>query len=280
MVRILCFTRTSNCRAKELSMVAVFVVAAIVMFAVFVVAMIVIGKKWSGEQATVQQFKASLAKKMPPDVQADMEPRQLGLVSAVAIVVVVLPIFVAFFTATRKARAMLLIGAWLVMAVACAAWAASIARTWLERRYPVEMLVDLSPYPLAGAVRRNSWLGWVATVPMVLAFIPVAFTGFQTARDRLFVADLAAISLLTLLTCLMYSDRVWIAKRGLYFGGSLYPWDGFERVAWADDGRACALRRRGRWRLQRWMVVPVPAGSREAAEGALRQVMPAPTPTL
>jgi hypothetical protein len=79
----------------------------------------------------------------------------------------------------------------------------------------------------------------------------------------------------------MYSDRVWLAERGLYFGGRLYPWGGFERVAWSDDGRAFALRRKGRWRLQRWTVVlPVPEGSREAAEESLRQVMPAPIPTL
>jgi hypothetical protein len=33
-------------------------------------------------------------------------------------------------------------------------------------------------------------------------------------------------------------DRVWLAKRGLYLGGGLYFRDGFERVAWTDDGRA------------------------------------------
>jgi len=83
-----------------------------------------------------------------------------------------------------------------------------------------------------------------------------------------------------LLTNLTYSDRVWLANRGLYFSGSLYPWAGFERVAWTDDGRAFALRKRGRWRLKRWTVVPVPEGSREAAEQALPQVLPAPVPTL
>jgi hypothetical protein len=61
---------------------------------------------------------------------------------------------------------------------------------------------------------------------------------------------------------------------------SLYIWDGFVRVAWTDDGRAFTFRRRGRLRLKRWIVLPVPEGSREAAEEALRQVMPAPTPTL
>ena len=81
---------------------------------------------------------------------------------------------------------------------------------------------------------------------------------------------------LALLTNLMYSDRVWLAERGLYFGGRLYPWDGFERVAWTDDGRAFALRRCGRWPLRRWIVAPVSEASREAVEEALRRVMPAP----
>ena len=71
--------------------------------------------------------------------------------------------------------------------------------------------------------------------------------------------------LLLLLTNLMYSDRVWLAERGLYFGGRLYAWDGFERVAWTDDGRAFALSKEG--------PVAAPAlgsraGSRRVARGS------------
>jgi hypothetical protein len=105
---------------------------------------------------------------------------------------------------------------------------------------------------------------------------------FQSVRDGrlLLLAVEVAITLLTLLTYLMYSDLVWLADRGLYFGGRLYSWYGFERVAWTDDGRAFALRRRGGWRLKRWIVVPAPEGSREAVEEALRQVMPAKRPAV
>jgi hypothetical protein len=78
----------------------------------------------------------------------------------------------------------------------------------------------------------------------------------------------------------VYSDRVWLAERGLYVGGRLYHSDGFERVAWTDDGRAVAIRSGSWWRLQRRTLVPVPERSLEAAEEALRQVMPAHTPTL
>jgi hypothetical protein len=105
---------------------------------------------------------------------------------------------------------------------------------------------------------------------------------FQSVRDGrlLLLAVQMAFTLLTLLAYLMYSDRVWLAERGIDFGRRLYSWDGFERVAWTDYGRAFALRRRGRWRLKRWIVLPLHEGSREAAEEALRQVMPAPPPTL
>jgi len=262
-------------------MVAVFVVAMIVIVAVFVVAMIALGRlsaKWAAEQPN---FEASLAKNLPPDVQAGMKPIQPGLVTSVAITVVVLPIVLAGLTATGKERAVLFVGFGLVWAVACAVWTASIARTWLDPRNPGEVLVDLSPYPLAGAVRRSSWLVWVSCAPMFF----FAVISFKTADNRPFGVFWVAFVPLALLTNLMYSDRVWLAERGLYFGGRLYPWDDFERVAWTDDGRAFALRRRGRWSLERWIVkrwivVPVPEESREAAGQALRQVMPAPSATL
>jgi hypothetical protein len=267
-------------------MVAVFVVAGVLMVAAFVVALVVIGRKARAEQARIQQFQASLAKNLPPDVQADMKPGPLGPVTSVAILVVVLPIVVAGMITTGKPSEVLKVGAGLVGAIGCAAWTASIATTLLGRRNPGEVLADLSPYPLAGAVRRSSWLVWVRLAPMLFfAFTGFAFTGFQTAGDRLFWAFWVAFVLLFLLTNVMYSDRVWLAEHGLYFGGRLYPWSGFERVAWTYDGRAFALRRRLRWLLQRWTVapwtvVPVPEGLRGAAEEALRRVMHASAPTL
>jgi hypothetical protein len=133
-MRILCFIRTSSFRSKELSMTTVLVVAMIVIVAEFVIAMIALGKlsaKWAAEQPN---FEASLAKNLPPDVQTDMNPIQPGLVTSVAITVVVLPIAVAGLSATGQARAALFAGFGLVGAVACVTWTASIARTWLDRR--------------------------------------------------------------------------------------------------------------------------------------------------
>ncbi len=261
-------------------MLAVFVVASIVMVAVVGASAFVIARKSSREQAAVQQFQASLAKNLPPDVQTDMKLRPLGPVTSVAILVVVLPIVVAGMIRAAKPAEVLKVGAGLVGAVGCAAWRVSIARPLLGRWNPGEVLADLSPYPLAGAVRRISWISWgCMAVPTLFAFIPFAVTGFQTAGDRLFWVVWMVFMLLLLLTNLMYSDRVWLAERGLYLGGGLYAWEGFERLAWTDDGRAFALRRRLRWSLQRWTVAPwtvvaVPEGSRAAAEEALRQVMP------
>jgi hypothetical protein len=267
-------------------MAAVFVVALIVLFAVFVVAIAVLAKKSRGDQASIQQFQASLVKNLPQDVQADMKPGQHWRVTSVAIAVVVLPFVVYGFITTGNSRGLVFVGYGLG-AVGCAVWTAALARTWLDRRNPGKVLVDLSPYPLAGVVRRSSWLGWLTSAGIIFfAFIGFSFTGFQTAGDRLLLAVWVAIVLLNLLTNLMYSDRVWLANRGLYLGGRLYTWDGFESVARTDDGRALAFRGRARWSPQlfsstpRWTVVPVPEGLREAAEEALRQVMPAPTPTL
>ena len=137
------------------------------------------------------------------------------------------------------------------------------------------MLVDLSPYPLADAVQRISRLRLLVCAPFLLIMLGFAFTGLPRAGGWLLLAGLAAIVPLVLVTSLVYSDRVWLAERGLYLGGRLYPWGGFERVAWTRDGRAFALRRRGRWLVRRWTLVPVPKGSREAADEALRQVIPA-----
>jgi hypothetical protein len=165
--------------------------------------------------------------------------------------------------ATGKGRELFFVGFGLVGAVGVAAWAASIANIWLNRRNPGGILVDLSPHPLAGAVRRSSWL---VMAPCALLLL----SEFQTVVEGhvLFPAVMVALGLLMVLTILMYSDRVWIAERGLYLGGRLYPWFVFERVAWTDDGRAFAIRSKDPLPLQalvtfrHWTVVPVPEGSR------------------
>jgi len=232
----------------------------------------------SAAQASVEPVEARLVKHLPPDVQAEMKPRQPWLVISLVIAdVVVLRIIGAGLISAGEPDALLIVGFGLVGLVACAAWYAAIARTWIDGRNPGEVLADLSPSRPAPPGRRSSWLKSVAFA-QAMAFGIV----FQAVRDGhlLFLAIQVAIALLTLLTYLMYSDRVWLAERGLYFGGRLYSWDGFERVAWTDDGRAFALRRRGGWRLKRWIVVPAPEGSREAAEEALRQVMPAKRPAV
>ena len=267
-------------------MTALDAFSLIVMVTVAVVALIgaLIGMgllfgKLSGGQASIEQFNASLVKHLPPEVQADMKSGQFGRVTSVAIAVVVLPVLVAGLITIGKAREVFFVrfgGILLavVLAVVSAVWTASIARTWFDRRNPGEVLADLSPYPLAGAVRRRSWLWWWVMVAygLILPILQSASEGYL-----LVLAFWVAFVLLGLLTNLMYLDRVWLAERGLYFHGRLYPWDGFERVAWTDDGRAFALRRKGRWLFQRWTGVPVPEGSREAAEEALRQVMPTST---
>jgi hypothetical protein len=259
-------------------MTAGFVVAMIVVVAGFGAAMIALGRlsaKWAAEQAN---FEASLAKNLPQDVQAEMKPGQLGCATSMAIIAVFLTGMTMFvLMVTGKVAVALYEGIFIVLAVvALAAWTAAIARTWLERRHPGEVLVDLSPYPLAGAVRRSSWLGSVTFALMVVLMgIPGALDGHW-----MWLAVWVAFLLISLLAILMYSDRVWLAQRGFYLGGRLYPWEGFERVAWTDDGRAFALRRSGRWPIPRWTVVPVPEGSRGATEQALRKVLPAHTPTL
>jgi len=106
-------------------MIAVVVVAQFVMVAVVVVAVIVIGIQSSREQARVKKFEASLAWHLPPDVQAVMEPRQIGFLTSGFIVVFVLALILAGLTVNGKASAILFVGFWLVLAVAFAAWTTS-----------------------------------------------------------------------------------------------------------------------------------------------------------
>jgi hypothetical protein len=260
-------------------MAVVYVVAGIVIVGWFV-ALSVNARIFAGDQAILQQFQASLAKHLPPDVQAElMKCAKLGRVTTLAMIAVAFAILIMMFgmmETWRAAAAIIERVCRVLTVVGLAAWAVSIAGTLLDRRSPGEVLADLSPHLLAGAIRRGQQLVLLVLAPVLYIF----FRGFQTAGDWPPLALWVAFALLILLRNRMYSDRVWLAERGLYFGGKLYPWDGFERVAWTDDGRAFALRRRPRWRLQRWTLVPVPEGSREATEEALRRVMPDPTPTL
>ncbi len=83
------------------------VVALVVMVTVAVVALIGMGLlfgKLSGEQASIEQFNASLVKHLPPEVQADVKSGLFGRVTSVAIAVVVLPVLVAGLITTGKAR--------------------------------------------------------------------------------------------------------------------------------------------------------------------------------
>ncbi len=237
-----------------------------------------------GARVKFRQGKASLAKNLPPDVQAEMKPNLLNLMTVLAFAVVVfLMIKVDLVTGTRLGTDLLVVGFGLVATVVLAARIAWIARARLDRGYLGEVRGDLSPYSLAGAIRLRAWALSLLSVVYFLgifALISLHLTGFQRTGGWLFLAVWTAVALLISGTYVKYVDRIWLAERGLCFGVRLYPWDGFERVAWSKDGRAVALRRRGLWRQQRWTVVPVPEGSRQAAEETLRQVMLAPAPTL
>jgi hypothetical protein len=270
MWRILCFASTASCLARELSMAAVVVLIALAWIAIDFLEI--------GARVRVRRGQASLAKILPPDVQADMKPKLLHLVTVLTFAAVIfLMIKVDLCTTSRMGTEMILVAGGLIVTVASAARTSWMTRTRLDRGYLGEVLVDLSPYPLAGAIRLRFGLLFVMYFLALFGMIGISFAGFQRAGGLLFLTVWAAIALLILWMYLKYVDRIWLTERGLCFGGRFYPWDGFERVAWADNGEAFALRRRGLWRLQRWTVVPVHNWSREAAEEALRQVMPAST---
>lgn len=251
------------------AVVVVFVIAFIVLYVVEQVA-----------RASVRQGRASLAENLPPDVQADMKPNLFNLLGVLAFAAVVfLSVWVDLLTSTRLGRNILLIAGGLVATVAFAARTAWIARFRLDRKYLGEVLVDLSPNPLAGALRLKFGVLSVMCFLGICAMIGTWVTGFHWDVGWLLLAVCAAIPLLFLWLYLKRVDHIWLAERGLCFNGGLYPWDGFERLAWTNDGRAFALRRRSPWRFQRWTVVPVRNGSRQAAEKALRRLMPARTLT-
>jgi hypothetical protein len=232
-------------------------------------------------RARAWQGRASLAKKLPPDVQVDMKPKLLHLMTALAIAAVFFGgVRVDLVTHTRTGTHILFVGCVLVATVAVAAQTAWIARSRLDRGYLGEVLVDLSPYPLAGAIGLRLGLLFAMFVMALFGMIDISLTGLPRAVGWLFLAVWSAIALLLLWTYFKYVDRIWLAERGLCFGGKFYPWEWFERVAWSDDGRVFALRRRGLWVFQRWTVVPVHPGSREEVEEVLLQVLPAPSPML
>jgi hypothetical protein len=146
-MRILCFIRASSFRSKELSMTASFVfLAAMVSFSVALIVVDRLFGKSSAAQASVEQVEARLVKRLPPDVQAEMKPRQPGLVISVVIAVVaVLPIIAAGLITTGTPNAKLIVGFGLIGAVGCAAWTAAIARNWIGRKTTGEVLADLTP---------------------------------------------------------------------------------------------------------------------------------------
>jgi hypothetical protein len=163
--------------------------------------------------------------------------------------------------------------------VALAARSAWIARMRLDRRYLGEVLADLSPNPLAGGLRLRSGLLSVMYFLGICVLIGGWFTGLQRTVSLLLLAVWAVIGLVILWSYLKHVSHIWLAERGLCFGGKLYPWGVVERVAWSYDGQGFALRKRGRWRFRRWTVVPVNSGSRTDAESALRRLIPARTLT-
>jgi len=225
--------------------------------------------------------RASLAKQLPPAVRADMKPGLLHLVCVLAWAAVMY----LTFGADRMNRTHVRTGAFLVVCglvfpVVLAMRTAWVARTQVDGRFLGDMVLDLSPYSLAGAIRLM--FGLVAVMYFFCCFAMIGFglTGYQKAVGWLLLAIWAAIAGPILWTHLKHLDRVWLAERGLCFGGALYPWETFERVAWSDDAHVFALRRKGPWVLWRWIVVPVPARSREEVDKALRQVMPALAGTL
>jgi len=259
-------------------MVAGYIAALIAIIATFTV-LLSLGARFYGksfaEQGNNQQFQARLIKRLPPDVQTDINSGQLRRVIALAVAIIVLPSIAAILLATVKPLSELFVAYMLLVAVAGAVWFAVLAKTWLDRRNPGAALADLSPHPVAGAVRRSAWLN-IAAVALCFS---VAVFPIKGVGQWLFLAVGVAVLLVMVMANLMSNDRVWLTANGLYVCGGFYQRDRLERLAWTDDGSAFALRTTSRWSLQRWIVVPVPAGSREATEEALRQVLPTPTPT-
>jgi len=226
---------------------------------------------------------ASLAKQLPPAVRADMKPGRLNLVCVLALAAVLyFTIGADRMNRTHVRTGALLVVCGLVFPVGLAVRAAWVAKTQADGRFLGDVLLDLSPFSLAGAIRLTFGLAAVMYFFCCFALIGFDLTRYQKTVGWLLLAIWAAITVpIILWTYLKHVDRVWLAERGLCLGGALYPSGTFERVAWSDDARVFALRRKGLWVLWRWVVVPVPdRWSREEVDKALRQVMPALAGTL
>jgi hypothetical protein len=220
--------------------------------------------------------RANLTKQLPPAVRAEMKPGLLNAGYMLALAVVIYLTFGADRmnrTHVRTGAVLAVCGVFIPMVLAVrTSW---IARARADRRFLGEILLDLSPFSLAGAIRPFYGLAAVSYFFGCFAMIGFGLTGYQRIAGWLLLAIWAAITVPILLTYLKNVDRVWFAERGLCVGGALYPWVTFERVAWSDDARVFALRRKGPWVLWRWIVVPVNDRSHKEVEKALRQVMPA-----
>ena len=242
---------------------------------IVVALMIVFLIQWFARM-TVSLAHASLVKELPPAVRADMKPGLLNLVCVLASAAVIyLTVGVDRMNRTHARTDALLVVCGLVFPAMLAVRTAWLARTQVDRRFLGDVLLDLSPFSHAGASRLT--LGLTVLIFVFCCFTIIGFnlTGYEKTVGWLLLAIWAAITVPILWTCLKHLDRVWLAERGLCFGGAFYPWGTFERVAWSDDTRVFALRKKGRWLLWRWVVVPVPERwSREEVDKALQQVMP------
>ena len=127
---------------------------------------------------------------------------------------------------------------------------------YLDREVPARPKIPgrSAGEPQPESARRAGLKFGVLSVMCFLGILPAMIgtwvTGFHGDVGWLLLAKFTAIPLLFLWLYLKHVDHIWLAERGLCFNGGLYPWDGFERLAWTNDGRAFALRRRSPWRFQ------------------------------
>jgi hypothetical protein len=254
---------------KELAMNALgFLVLCVCLFVFPLLVALLIWRKMRPEIAKTRQFYAELREHLPPEVRAE-EPAPLGTTIG-AVIVAVFGIMISI-RSIRPPYASPALGMMIILACA-----AVLVVMWIKRSRIGDVLVDLSPLPLPAFQRNYIWM--IALPVVFLALVDVTLSSHRQWTDWLLPACYISCALVMLMGALMQSDRVWIARRGLYISGWLYAWERVEGVAWSDYGRAFALRRTGPLVLKRWLLVPVPGGSRESAEAALRQFVPRPSP--
>jgi hypothetical protein len=245
-----------------------FLVLCVCLFVFPLLVALLIWRKMRPEFAKTRQFCAELRENLPPEVRAE-EPAQLGTTIG-AVIAAVFGIMISI-RSIRPPYASAELG--IIIFLACAA---VLVVMWIKRSRVGDVLVDLSPLPLPAFQRKNIWI--FALPVLSLALLDVTLGSHRQWTDWLLPACYISCALAMLMGTLMQSDRVWIARPGLYIAGWLYVWERVEGVAWSDDGRAFALRRTSPWVLKRWLPVPVRGGSRESAEAALRQFVPRPAP--